>query len=54
MLRIFMPIVFLLVFIGWIAYQGLVKKDLSKQLNNLYAGVAFIGVWAVVYFVVLK
>jgi len=54
MLRIFMPIAFLIVFAGWIAYRFFIKKDLRNQSTNLYAGFAFIGIWAVIYFALLK
>lgn len=48
-LKIFMPIAFLAVFIGWILYRLLIKKDLRENVNNLYTGLVFVVVWAVIY-----
>lgn len=49
-----MPIVFLAVFIGWILYRLLIKKDLKENLNSLYVGLSFVGVWAMIYFFLLR
>ena len=40
-------------FIGWILYRFLIKKDLKKNLNNLYLGLFFIGVWVLFYFFIV-
>ncbi len=54
MLRIYMPIAFLIFFLGWILYRLVIKKDLKKNLNSMYLGLFFIGVWALIYFFMLK
>lgn len=54
MLRIYMPIVFLIFFIGWILYRLVIKKDLKQNLNSVYVGLFFIAVWAIIYFFILK
>ena len=54
MLRLFIPIAFIAIFIGWILYRLLIKKDLKQQVSILYAGLTFTGVWALIYFVLLK
>lgn len=53
-LKIFMPIAFLVVFIGWVLYRLVIKKDLKQNLNSLYAGLFFVGVWALLYFFVFR
>ncbi len=54
MLRIFMPIAFLIFFIGWILYRLAIKKDLKKNLNSVYVGLFFIGIWGLIYFFMLQ
>lgn len=54
MLRIYVPIAFVLVFFAWIAYRAFVKRDLRSQMTNVYVGFAFIGVWVAIYVAILK
>ena len=54
MARAFMPIIFLIVFLFWILYRLLIKKDLRQNLNSLYAGLFFVAVWAVIYLLWIK
>ncbi len=54
MLRLFIPIGFLIFFIGWILYRWLFKRDLKKNQNGIIVGLLFIGVWTVIYFALLK
>jgi len=54
MLRIYMPIAFLIFFVAWILYRLVIKKDLKKNLNSMYLGLFFIGVWALIYFFFLQ
>lgn len=53
MLRIYLPIAFLIIFIGWVLYRLLIKKDLKNNLNNVYVGLFFIGIWGLIYFFML-
>lgn len=53
-MRVFIPIGLLVLFLLWVAYRLLIKKDLKKNLDSLYAGLFFIGVWATIYFFWLK
>lgn len=53
-MRGYMAIGFLVLFVLWILYRLLIKKDLKQNLNNLYAGLLFIGVWAAIYFLWIK
>lgn len=54
MSRIFMVIGLTFTFLGWILYRLIVKKDLKKNLNNLYLGLFFIGTWALFYFFIVE
>jgi len=54
MLRIYIPIAFVLVFFAWIAYRAFIKRELRSQMVNVYAGFAFIGIWAAIYVALLK
>ncbi|MDP4630703.1 MAG: class A beta-lactamase, subclass A2 [Flavobacteriales bacterium] len=53
MLRIYLPIAFAVLFILWVLFQLIVKRDLKKHLNTVYLGLFFGVVWAVIYFFVL-
>ena len=37
MLRIYMPIAFLVFFIGWVLYRLVIKKDLKKTFKRVLA-----------------
>jgi len=54
MFRLYLPILFFAVFIGWILYRLLIKKDLKQNLNTMYIGLAFTGVWVLIYCFLLK
>ena len=54
MLRLFIPLAFAVLFLGWLLYRLFVKKDLKQQLNTLYFGFFFFGVWALVYWFILS
>ena len=54
MSRVGMVIGLTIFFIGWILYRLLIKKDLKKNLNNLYLELFFIGIWILFYFFVMK
>ena len=49
-MRIALPVVFAVFFIGWLIYHGLIARDLKKHLNDLYFGCFFFGVWVVIYY----
>jgi hypothetical protein len=51
MLRMIIPPILLAIFIGWIVYRAFIRKDLRNHMTELYAGLFFIAVWAVIYFV---
>jgi hypothetical protein len=54
MSRIVMVIGLVIVFIGWILYRLIIKKDLNKNLNNLYLGLSFIVIWTLFYFFIVE
>lgn len=54
MLRVYIPIIFFAVFIGWILYRLLVKKDLKQNLTTLYIGLTFTVIWILIYYFLLK
>lgn len=39
-----------IVFVGWLIYHGLIKKDIRKHRNEAYGGLIILGVWVVIYF----
>lgn len=54
MLRLYIPIAFVVLFIGWFLFRLLIKKDIKKNLNTVYLGLFFISIWAIMYVVILK
>ncbi|AEA45707.1 hypothetical protein Fluta_3740 [Fluviicola taffensis DSM 16823] len=54
MFRLYIPLVFFVVFVGWFLYRLLIKKDLKKNLNTLFLGLFFVGIWTVIYLFILK
>ncbi|MBG6112189.1 CRISPR/Cas system endoribonuclease Cas6 (RAMP superfamily) [Flavobacterium sp. CG_23.5] len=54
MSRVVMVIGLTIFFIGWILYRLFIKKDLKKNLNSLYLGFFFIGIWVLFYFFIIE
>lgn len=52
MYRLVFPIVFAVLFIGWLLYRLLIKKDIKKQMNTVYLGLFFFAIWAILYFLI--
>lgn len=48
-----MVIGLVITFIVWILYRLLIKKDLNKNLNSMYLGLFFIGIWILFYFFII-
>lgn len=42
-----------IVFLGWILYRLFIKKDLRKNLNNLYFGLFFVAIWVAYYLFII-
>ncbi len=53
-MRLYMPLILVAVFLGWVLYRAFIKKDLKQNLTSLYAGLAFLGVWGVIYYWLIK
>lgn len=54
-MRIFLPIVLAAVFIGYLAYLGLIKKNLKLNWYQIvYPGLFFIFAWALIYWKLLR
>lgn len=54
MLRVLIPIGLAAIFLGWVLYRLLIKKDLKKQLSTFYLGFAFIAAWFFIYWFLLR
>jgi hypothetical protein len=54
MLRLLIPIVFVALFIVWLVYRTVIKKDIKQHVNTVYLGLFFIAIWAVMYWLLLK
>ena len=44
-----MPLVFIVLFLGWVLYRLFIKKDLKNNLDSFYIGMFFIVLWGVIY-----
>ena len=49
MFRIYIPIVLIALFVLWVLYRLVIKKDLKQNLQGLYLGLLFIGIWGLIY-----
>ncbi len=54
MLRLLIPIVFIVLFFIWALYRTFITKDIKKQLNTVYLGLFFIGIWVMMYWALLS
>jgi beta-lactamase class A len=50
MLKIYLPFAFAALFILWVLFRLIIKRDLKKHMNTVYLGLFFGVVWAVIYF----
>lgn len=48
-MRIFLPFVFALLFLGWVVYRLTIRKDLKANVNDLYLGIFFLAIWVILY-----
>jgi uncharacterized membrane protein len=54
MLRIFLPLIFIILFFGWMAYRLFIKKDLKNKKETVLIGFSFLAVWVVLYIILLR
>ena len=50
----FIPIGLIAIFIVYVLYLLLIKKDIKKLKSNLNPGLFFIAIWVVIYYFLLK
>lgn len=50
----FIPIGLIAIYIVYVLYLLLVKKDIKKMKSILHPGLFFVAIWAVIYFFLLK
>jgi len=50
----FIPIGLIIIFLGYVLYLLIIKKDMNKLKPVLFIGLFFIAVWAVIYYFLLK
>jgi hypothetical protein len=53
-MRIFTPVIFSVLFIGWVLYRAFITKDIKKHKNEVFGGIFFMAVWALIYIVLIK
>lgn len=53
-IRLGIPLVVIAIFLVYILYLVLTKKDSKTITRVLYPGLFFIAVWAVIFFLILK
>lgn len=44
-MKLFQPLVFVIIYVVWILYRLLIKKDLKEHTTTLYFGIFFILIW---------
>jgi hypothetical protein len=49
MLRFYMPVAFGILFLAWVAYHGLVRRDLRRHLHSFFLGLSFFTLWGLIY-----
>lgn len=50
----FAPIGLIAIFIVYVLYLLLIKKDIKKLKSILYPGLPFVAIWVVIYYFLLK
>ncbi len=50
----FIPIILIAIFIGYIFYLLIIKKDMKQFKIVLIPGLFFIAIWAVIYYFLMK
>ncbi|RKS02594.1 hypothetical protein C8C84_2317 [Flavobacterium sp. 102] len=54
-MRIFMPIIFIALFVLYVLYITVVKKELKQNLYKVvYPGLFFITVWGTIYYFMIE
>jgi hypothetical protein len=53
-MRLFFAPVMALLFIGWILYHWLIKKDIKQHKDDILGGCLFFLAWALIYWWILS
>ena len=54
-MRLIIPFVMIILFLIYVLYLALIKKELRKnQYAVLYPGMFFMAVWGVIYYVLIQ
>ena len=48
-MRVFITIIIATVFLGWVLYVWLIKKDIKNHRGDVAGGFIFLLVWALIY-----
>jgi hypothetical protein len=54
MLRMYLPMVLIAIFAGWVLYHIFIKRDLKQKKMQLYLGLTFTGVWILIYYFLIR
>ncbi len=49
-MRLFAGIFVIILFIGWVIYRLLIKRDLKEHMNDFFLFLFFIFIWVLIYF----
>jgi len=48
-MRIFAIPIMAAIFVGWVLYRWLIKKDIKQHMGDVVGGFMFLGFWALIY-----
>ncbi len=48
-MRVYLPVILATVFIGWVLYIWLIKKDIKNHRGDIAGGFIFLAVWGLIY-----
>lgn len=52
-MKIVLPLAFTLLFVLWVLYRLVIKRDFKKHWNTFFLGLFFVAIWGVIYFFLL-
>jgi uncharacterized BrkB/YihY/UPF0761 family membrane protein len=52
-MRLFLIPLLAIIFLGWIIYHWLVKKDIKKHKDDIIGGCLFFAAWIIIYIWIL-
>ncbi len=45
------PYIFIPIFLTWVLYRAVIKKDIKKYKNETIAGGVFVGLWTLIFII---